>query len=112
MNKSNLVVIHVIDRKGEKHTIEAEVGKTLKDVVLSNIPMSHFGDCGGCCACATCHMYVESSYNWAMNGSELNEEEKDMLEMADNITSESRLGCQIEVNPQMDGMTITVAQDI
>ena len=112
MLDSNHVRIYVIDRKGEKHTIEAKVGQTLKDTVLNAIPMSHFGDCGGCCACATCHMYIESSYNWALNGSQLNEEEKDMLEMADNITSESRLGCQIEVNPQMDGMTITIAQDI
>ena len=110
---SDLVVLHIIDRKGEKRTIEAEVGKTLKDVIAKEIPMDHFGDCGGCCACATCHLYIESSMSWSLNGHhELGEEEKDMLEMTDNVTTESRLGCQVEINPQMDGMTITVAQDI
>ena len=110
---SNIIKIHVIDRKGEKHTIDAEIGKTLKDVILKQIPMDHFGDCGGCCACATCHLYIESSMSWSLNGHEdLNEDEKDMLEMAEGVTNESRLGCQIQVNPQMDGITVTVAQDL
>jgi 2Fe-2S ferredoxin len=110
---SETVVLHIIDRKGEKHTIDADVGKTLKDVIVRDIPMDHFGDCGGCCACATCHLYIESSMSWALNGHEkLSEDESDMLEMSEGVTSESRLGCQVEVNPQMDGMTITVAQDL
>ena len=50
---SDTVTLHLIDRKGQKHTIDAEIGKTLKDVIIKEIQMDHFGDCGGCCACAT-----------------------------------------------------------
>ncbi len=107
---SDTIVLYVIDRKGEKHTINAEVGKTLKDVIIREIEMDHFGDCGGCCACATCHVYIESTSKWAVNG--FGQDEKDMLEMAEGVTDESRLGCQIQVNPEMDGMTLTVAQDL
>ena len=107
---SDTVTLHLIDRKGQKHTIDAEIGKTLKDVIIKEIQMDHFGDCGGCCVCATCHVYIESTSKWAIN--DFTEDEKDMIEMAEGVTDESRLGCQIQVNPEMDGMTITVAQDL
>ena len=70
---TDTVKLHIIDREGKKHTIDAEIGATLKDAVLKEIPMSHFGDCGGCCACATCHMYIDSGWKWAVNGIDIDE---------------------------------------
>ena len=107
---TDIVKLHIIDREGKNQTIDAEVGATLKDAVLKAIPMLHFGDCGGCCACATCHMYIDSGWKWAVNGMDI--DEKEMLETAEEVNETSRLGCQLQVNPEMDGLTITIAQSI
>ena len=53
---SDTVKLIVTDREGTEHEIEANIGMTLKDVILQSLKLEHFGDCGGCCACATCHV--------------------------------------------------------
>lgn len=59
------------------------------------------GDCGGNCACATCHVYIRQSIS-----SVVDEEEKTMLSIADSATPDSRLGCQIPVSDDLDGLRV------
>ena len=107
---SDTVKLHITDRQGQLHEIQADVGFTLKDVIARNLQMDHFGDCGGCCACATCHVYVDEAYIEKLNTCD--DDEKDMLEMSSDQRSNSRLGCQVQVTADMDGMKLEVAQDI
>ena len=107
---SDTVKLHVTDRQGTTHEIEADVGFTLKDVIMRSIPMDHFGDCGGCCACATCHVYVDEAYADKLNTKD--DDEADMLDMSSDNRENSRLGCQVQVTADMDGMKLIVAQDI
>ena len=107
---SETVKLLVTDRNGEEHTISAPIGFTIKDVIVKNITMDHFGDCGGCCACATCHIYVDESYIDKLDNKDV--DEIDMLEMSSDQRSNSRLGCQVQVTADMDGMKLVVAQDI
>lgn len=107
---SDTVKLHVTDRDGNNHEIDATIGFTLKDVIAKNLMIDHFGDCGGCCACATCHVYVDEAYTDKLNTKD--EDEADMLEMSSDQRSNSRLGCQVQVTADMDGMKLEVAQDI
>ena len=107
---SNTVKLHVTDRTGREHEVEAIVGFTIKDAIARNLQLDHFGDCGGCCACATCHVYVDEAYTDKLNTKD--EDEKDMLEMSSDQRPNSRLGCQVPITEDMDGMKLVVAQDI
>lgn len=107
---SDTVKLHITDRQGESHEIEAIVGFTIKDVIAQSLRPDHFGDCGGCCACATCHVYVDEAYVDKLNICD--EDETEMLEMSSDKRSNSRLGCQVPVTAEMDGMKLEVAQDI
>lgn len=70
-------------------------------VALDNSIPGIDGDCGGNCACATCHIYVDT----AIVG-HANEEERDMLSIADDVQDDSRLGCQISVTQDLDGLVV------
>ncbi|SFF67617.1 ferredoxin, 2Fe-2S [Salegentibacter agarivorans] len=65
------------------------------------------GDCGGVCSCATCHVHVKPEF-WEKVG-EPGEMEQDMLEFDDNVSDYSRLGCQIPVTENIDGIVLNVA---
>ena len=65
--------------------------------------------CGGCCACATCHVYVEDK--WLEKLNDINEDEESMLDQAFNVKKESRLGCQIDFNNGLDGIKLTLAPE-
>ncbi len=107
---SDTVKLIVTDREGTEHEIEANIGMTLKDVILQSLKLEHFGDCGGCCACATCHVYVDESYLDKLNT--MDEDEVDMIEMSDDQRSNSRLGCQVPVTNEMNNMKLEIAKDI
>ena len=84
------------------HNVESAPGDTSVYAAITNNVPGIDGDCaGGNCACATCHMYVEEKL-----ANEISEEEKEMLSIADNVKKTSRLGCQIIVTEELDGMTM------
>ena len=66
-------------------------------------------ECGGACACATCHVYVDE--DWKDKVPEKNEEEMDMLDLAFDVQENSRLSCQITITPDLDGLKVTLAPD-
>tara|TARA_B100002019_G_C21226450_1_gene577621 strand:- start:208 stop:534 length:327 start_codon:yes stop_codon:yes gene_type:complete len=107
---SDTVKLHVTDRTGQEHEVEAIVGFTIKDAIARNLQLDHFGDCGGCCACATCHVYVDDNYISKLE--KIDEEELEMIEMSSDQRENSRLGCQVPITEDMDGMKLVVAQDI
>lgn len=98
--------ITVIDRDGESHEIEAPTDMSLNMMELckaSELPVE--GTCGGMALCASCHMYVESDHQL----SEMTEDEEDMLDQAFHVEDNSRLGCQLKLTEEMDGLVVRLA---
>ncbi|MAS03851.1 MAG: 2Fe-2S ferredoxin [Ahrensia sp.] len=88
-------------------TVEAEAGFSLMEVAIRNGIKGIVAECGGQCSCATCHVFVEGEYFDKVGAPEGDEE--DMLDFADNRMPNSRLGCQVEIVDELDGMTVRVA---
>ena len=104
---TDTVKLHIIDREGKKHTVDAEIGATLKDVVLKEISMLHFGDCGGCCACATCHIHVVGVKWQDKLKIKQNSLEQELIEYEPGyVEGESRLACQISLNDELNNVTV------
>ena len=104
----NLTVI-MTDVEGKVHRIgNLDEGRNLMETAKANGVAGIYGDCGGGCACATCHVYVDEQW-WAKVG-EPDDIEGAMLDMvADVQRPNSRLGCQIRMRPELDGLSVTVA---
>ena len=102
------VKITFINPDGSEDIVTASVGDSLLDVALDN-DLDVEGACGGEIACSTCHMILTENIYQALSSP--CEEEEDMLDMALGVTETSRLGCQVKVTKEMDGMTITLPQD-
>jgi ferredoxin, 2Fe-2S len=96
------------DREAKEHTIEGRDGWTVMEVLRdAGLPIS--ADCGGACACATCHVYV--SQEWYEKLSPPSDMEIDMLDMALAVEPTSRLSCQIVCAPELDGIKVTLAPE-
>ncbi len=96
------------DREGGRHELSFEEGDTLMEVLTSE-DLGIRAECGGCCACATCHVYVASP--WLERLPAQSEDEEAMLDTAFEVARGSRLSCQISMTAELDGMTVTVAPD-
>ncbi|XP_065057401.1 2Fe-2S ferredoxin-like [Rhopilema esculentum] len=101
------VSITFIDRDGDKNVVKANVGDTLLDVAKDN-DIDLEGACEGTLACSTCHLVFQPEQYDKIDIDPPTEEELDMLDLAYGLTDTSRLGCQIEVTEQMDGLILTV----
>ena len=96
--------ITFISHEGEKRQVEAENGiSVMENAVKNNIPGID-ADCGGACACATCHVYVDEA--WREKVGKRAEMEEDMLDFAFDVRENSRLSCQIEVSDKLDGLIV------
>lgn len=93
-----------IESNGTEHEVEVPVGTTIMEGAVHHLVPGIEGDCGGLCACGTCHVYVPEQ--WRSICGEADELEQGMLEFAFNVEDASRLSCQIEVSEEMDGMRI------
>ncbi|KIV86283.1 hypothetical protein PV11_01901 [Exophiala sideris] len=102
--------LHVtfIDKDGEKHTFEVAKGDNLLDIAQAN-ELEMEGACGGSCACSTCHVIVESDEMYD-NIPEASDDENDMLDLAFGLTETSRLGCQVQMSPELDGLVVKLPQ--
>ncbi|MAC57462.1 MAG: 2Fe-2S ferredoxin [Novosphingobium sp.] len=101
--------VTMTDVNGETQTFDdVEEGISLMELAKQHGVAGIMGDCGGGCACATCHVYV--SKDWFEKVGEPDEIEFAMLDMvADVMQDNSRLGCQIKMSPELDGIDVTVA---
>jgi 2Fe-2S ferredoxin len=96
--------ITFIDAVGQSRTVEAEDGSTVMETALKNAIPGIEAECGGACACATCHVYVDES--WVERLGKAEQMEEDMLDFAFDVRPTSRLSCQIKVRPEIDGLTV------
>ena len=97
--------ITYVDHAGTARTIDGEVGSTVMEVAIRNNVPGIDAECGGACACATCHVYVDEAWTEAVGPSE--PMEQDMLDFASDVRTNSRLSCQIRIKTELDGLTVT-----
>ena len=100
--------ITFIDHGGESRTVEAEAGSTVMENAIKNGIPGIEAECGGACACATCHVYVDEA--WTAIVGEPESMEEDMLDFAFDVRPTSRLSCQIKVRDELDGLVVTVPE--
>lgn len=96
--------VNFIQFDGAIREVDAEDGHSLMEVAIRNGIVGIDGDCGGACACATCHVHVAEG--WFEKLSDRSEMESDMLEQAVDLGPRSRLACQITVEPALAGLTV------
>ena len=103
----SIIKVSVIDRQGERHELEAptDMNMNMMEVCKSyELPVE--GTCGGMAMCASCHMYVMSDHDLP----EMSDDEEDMLDQAFFVEDNSRLGCQIHLTDEMDGLEVKLAE--
>ncbi|MEO5597800.1 MAG: 2Fe-2S iron-sulfur cluster-binding protein [Novosphingobium sp.] len=99
----------VINRAGEEQSVEAQNGLTVMEIIRDSGFDELLALCGGCCSCATCHVYVDESF--AAKLPEVTEDENDLLDSSDHRTAQSRLSCQIAFSDALDGLKVTIAPE-
>jgi len=100
--------ITYIEHDGTEHVIDVKNGLTVMEGAVKNNVPGIDADCGGACACATCHVYVDEGFKEIVGEPEPMEE--DMLDFAFDVRPTSRLSCQIRVRDELDGLTVTVPE--
>ena len=100
--------INFIEHDGKVHEVTAENGMTVMEAAIKNMVPGIDADCGGACACATCHVYVRPEWMSKVGPQESMEE--DMLDFAFDVRENSRLSCQIKVTDALDGLTVDVPE--
>lgn len=103
-----MTLITFISPDKTKNTIPAESGVTLMEVAVDHDVPGIDADCGGGCACATCHILIPDAFRAIV--SPLEEDEQYLLDFLDNRQKNSRLSCQIKVTDELDGMIVTVPE--
>jgi ferredoxin, 2Fe-2S len=96
--------ITFIAADGTSRTVEGEVGSTVMETAIKHGVPGIEAECGGACACSTCHVYVEEA--WREKVGDPSPMEEDMLDFAYGIQPNSRLSCQIKVREDLDGLIV------
>ena|SRR2546426_870278 len=96
--------ITYIESDGPARTVEGEVGATVMETAIRNNIPGIEAECGGACACATCHVYVDEA--WVEKTGAPSPMEEDMLDFAFDAKPTSRLSCQIQVSEELDGLVV------
>ncbi|MEL6324707.1 MAG: 2Fe-2S iron-sulfur cluster-binding protein [Pseudomonadota bacterium] len=103
-----MATITYIDFDGNERVIEAKNGETVMEVAVKNSVPGIDADCGGACACATCHVYVDEAFLDKVGTPEAMEQS--MLDFAENVKPNSRLSCQIQISNDLDGLKVTTPE--
>ena len=96
--------IKYIEHNGKEHEVEVPAGWSVMEGAVKNLIPGIDADCGGACACATCHVYVDPS--WTERVGQRTANEVDMLNSVDELRDSSRLACQITLAAAHDGLEI------
>ena len=99
----------VVNREGEESAIDVEGGLTVMEAIRDNGFDELLALCGGCCSCATCHIYVDAGATDKLPA--VSEDEDDLLESSDHRNETSRLSCQIPFTAELDGLKVTIAPE-
>jgi len=98
-----------VDHEGNSKEIEAKNGETVMETAIKNSVPGIDADCGGACACATCHVYVDEAFMEKVGKPQ--DMEQSMLDFAENVQENSRLSCQITVSDDLDGLKVTTPEN-
>jgi len=98
--------IHVTDQDGIRHTLEALEGFRVMEIIR-DWGLDIKAECGGACACATCHVHVAD--DWTNQLHPIEAEEEDMLDQAFDVRDNSRLSCQLLMTDELDGLEVALA---
>lgn len=93
-----------VSAHGQSTTLDAPDGLSLMECARRASLPGIVAECGGACACATCHVYIDTP--WRTMVGEATGMERDMLEFAEDVRESSRLSCQVKVTPELDGLTV------
>lgn len=99
----------VVTRDGTETVVEGRPGLSVMEIIRDNGFDELLALCGGCCSCATCHVHVGDE--WLDKLKPISGDEDDLLDSSDHRAANSRLSCQIEFGPALDGMRVTIAQE-
>ncbi|MET0360357.1 MAG: 2Fe-2S iron-sulfur cluster-binding protein [Sphingobium sp.] len=99
----------VVNRSGEETSVDAESGLSVMELIRDNGFDEMLALCGGCCSCATCHVYVDPAFNDRLPA--ISEDESDLLDSSDYRNGESRLSCQLHMADNLDGLRVTLAPE-
>ena len=100
--------IIVKDRDGNTHSLEGDKNSTLMELIRDQ-GMDIEAACGGCCACATCHIYIDDK--WIKKLNPIEDDEESMLDQVFNVRNTSRLACQINLSDDLDGLKLQIAPE-
>jgi len=98
-----------VTHDGNRHEVDVEKGYSVMEGAINNDIDGIVAECGGACACATCHSYVDDA--WLDKLAAMDDMEDSMLDAAFERKANSRLTCQIEVSDELDGLVIHVAEN-
>ena len=99
-----MVKITFIDSTGIARTVDGEAGSTVMETAIRHAVPGIEVECGGACACSTCHVYIDEA--WREKVGEPSPMEEDMLDFAFEVRPNSRLSCQIKVREDFDGLIV------
>ncbi len=99
----------VVNRAGQEQEVEAASGVSVMEAIRDAGFDELLALCGGCCSCATCHVYVDPAF--ADKVEKLSEDENDLLDSTDHRTENSRLSCQIHLSDAVSGLKVTIAPE-
>jgi 2Fe-2S ferredoxin len=100
--------ITYVEFSGKEHAIEVKAGLTVMEGAIKHNVPGIDADCGGACACATCHVYVDAA--WTDKVGSPSAMEESMLDFAENVEPNSRLSCQIKVTEALDGLVVRMPE--
>jgi ferredoxin, 2Fe-2S len=101
--------IVVVTREGTEHRLEAEAGRSVMEIIRDAGIDELLALCGGCCSCATCHVFVEEEAGQALP--EMTSDEDELLDGSDHRSEQSRLSCQLIYSDAMDGLSVKIAPE-
>ena len=93
-----------IEHNGKEHVVDVPEGWSVMEGAVKNLIPGIDADCGGACACATCHVYVDPAWTGKLQPKE--DMEQTMLDFAQDLEANSRLSCQIKVTKELDGIVV------
>jgi 2Fe-2S ferredoxin len=99
----------VVNRAGEEQAVDGDNGLSVMEVIRDKGFDELLALCGGCCSCATCHIYVDPAFADSLPA--MTEDENDLLDSSDHRNETSRLSCQVVLNDALDGLRVTIAPE-
>jgi ferredoxin, 2Fe-2S len=99
-----MITLTFIDSEGTAREVQSEAGSTVMEAAVKNGIPGIVAECGGACACATCHVYIAE--DWQDKVGPPSDMEEGMLDFAFDTRSNSRLSCQIRVRPELNGLVV------